>query len=1290
MDKPAFRRIFRFARAALGLGACVVALAGCENIGKTLKSGASGGSSEPENKNAPKITSIANVTVNQDQVFSVSFAISDPDGGLDCRQSMYVNVDNPDLLPPNLIERLGTAPNCTFRFHPGAGYWGTATVQLEVYDGKNKAQTSFTVTVLEGAATPTVSGASVSEGNAAVFTVRLSHAMPGPKTFTYATADGTAVAGTNYTAASGSVTFAAGETVKTVSVSTTHDNVNTADLVFGLVVNMDGITRTATGAITNIDGLPTASAADVSAGEGASLTFTVSLNRASSSTTSVTYATANGTAVAGVNYTAASGTLTFTPGQTSKTVTIATLDDGVIGSDNTMMLSLTANGVTRTATGTITDVQGPAALSVADVTVNEGASAVFTVNLNHASTSALAVTYATANGTAVAGTNYTSTSGSITFSPGQTSKTITVPTVDEGVYTPSLTFTLSLSLAGVSTTATGNITNIDSAPKATAAAASANEGSSVAFTVTLDRSSSAATSVTYSTTNGTAMSGTNYTSSSGILTVPAGQTTATLSVPTLHDSIYTSSLNFTLSLTAGGATNTATGTVVDTDGAPTASVSAASANEGSNLDFTVTLNHASASSTAVTYASADGTAVAGTNYTAVSGTLTFLAGETSKVVTVPSAGDSKYAPSLTFTLSATAGGVTNSGTGTIVNTDAAPAVSAANVSANEGANLVFAVTLDRAATTSTTVTYATSDVTAKAGVNYTSSSGTLTFLAGETTKHLTIVSLADSKYAPDVTFTLSLTTNGVMYPATGTIVNTDTQPTVSVSADASSVTEGGTAIFHFTLDHASAVDVQVSYATANGSATGGSDFAASSGTATISAGTLTSGISVVTYDDSADETDETFTMQITSAVNATLGTTSASETIQDTALLYDFTAGSLPTGLTFTRAGSATYYDSSGTLQTAGTNAARFDYNPGSCAGTCAMRGLLIEESRTNLLLQSSDYNSTWVNNGCTLTAGATASPTGAADAFSVLAMNAAANADHVTQSVMLSASTTYTLSFYVKNSSSTKSTYEVSAANSGTTGKTVDLTWTGAVPSVSGGTAQALPNGWYRVATTFTTNAADAGAADVNFYPSPLAQNGVAYLWGAQLEAGATPTSYIATTTATATRAGDGLAINGFSGWFNATAWTAILDFSRPAYEASTSAATPTMFSACDDSSGGACASDNFEAVYVPSDNTFRGRATAASSMVATSNYANGANLTDVKVQMGVSQASSGALQAVVNGTAATASAGAAKPNLSSFLLGASGLASAPTKQVNGHLKKFTYRSRTLTSAQLQALTSD
>ena len=213
----------------------------------------------------------------------------------------------------------------------------------------------------------------VDEGDGtAEFTVTLDLASGETVTVDYATADGTALAGSDYTAASGTLTFAAGDTSKTIDVLVTDDSLGEGDEDFTVTLssasNAGMSDGEATGTITDNE-IPTLTIADATATEGASVSFTVTLDPASSSDVTVAYATSDGTATAdsadadGADYTApASGAeLTISAGRTSETISIATGDDTVDEDDETFTLTLSnpsSNaelGVQKTATGTIED-----------------------------------------------------------------------------------------------------------------------------------------------------------------------------------------------------------------------------------------------------------------------------------------------------------------------------------------------------------------------------------------------------------------------------------------------------------------------------------------------------------------------------------------------------------------------------------------------------------------------------------------------------------------------------------------------------------------------------------------------------------------------------------------------------------------------------------------------------------------------------------------------------------------------------------------------------------------------
>jgi Ca2+-binding RTX toxin-like protein len=203
--------------------------------------------------------------------------------------------------------------------------------------------------------------------------------------------------------------------------------------------------------------IPQISIDDVAQQEGdtgaTAFTFTVSLSRASAFPTTVDFATADGTAtVANNDYQPTAGTLTFSPGETTKTVTVLVNGDAPVEPDETFFVNLS-----NATNGTIIDSQGQgtilnddvARISINDVADDEGNAGLtpftFTVSLSTFSFQTITVQYATADGSATAPSDYTATSGTLSFNPGETSKTVTVPVHGDTVIEPDETFTVNLS-----------------------------------------------------------------------------------------------------------------------------------------------------------------------------------------------------------------------------------------------------------------------------------------------------------------------------------------------------------------------------------------------------------------------------------------------------------------------------------------------------------------------------------------------------------------------------------------------------------------------------------------------------------------------------------------------------------------------------------------------------------------------------------------------------------------------------------------------------------------------------
>ena len=767
------------------------------------------------------------------------------------------------------------------------------------------------------------------EGDSAAFTVSLSQAVPTAdvtvRLSTAPAADDTATAGDDYTELATALTISAGTTARTVSVSTTEDSLlepnetftvalqENAALPPGVSVNSTAATAT----ITDDDAVTATVAADAgSVAEGEDAVFTVTLSGGTTSAAAtVTYET-GGTASSGEDYTAPytaeSGTLTIGAGESTVTLTVATLDDALDEADETLSMTLTAAstvgeasvGDPGSAEVTITDGDDPPNLEVDDVMVTEGNSgtvdAGFTVSLSAESGRDVTVDWATSDETATAGTDYTAGSGTLTFVAGDMTKNIDVAVIGDTVDEEDETFTVTLSNAGNAgiSDATGIGTITDDDATLSIGDASANEGDKAEFTVSLSQAAAAAVVVSVSTSDGTAMSTSDYTAVSGMrLTIAAGDTSATVEVQTTEDTVLEGSETYTANMEAVGdlpvgvvlGTVAGTGTITDDD-AVTATVAAdaGSVAEGEDAVFTVTLSGGTTSAaTTVTYETG-GTASSGEDYTAPyteeSGTLTIGAGESTVTLTVATLDDAldeaDETLSMTLTAASTVGeasvGDPNSAEVTITDGDDPPNLEVDDVMVTEGNSGTvdggFTVSLSAESGRDVTVDWATSDETATAGTDYTAESGTLTFVAGDTTKNIDVAVTGDTVNEADETFTVTLSNagNAGISDATGTgTITDDDAVTATVAADAGSVAEGEDAVFTVTLSGGTtSAATTVTYET-GGTASSGEDYTApytaESGTLTIGAGESTVTLTVATLDDALDEADETLSMTLTAA-----------------------------------------------------------------------------------------------------------------------------------------------------------------------------------------------------------------------------------------------------------------------------------------------------------------------------------------------------------------------------------------------------------------------------------------
>ena len=199
-------------------------------------------------------------------------------------------------------------------------------------------------------------------------------------------------------------------------------------------------TSVAIGTINDNDPTPVLSIGDASIGEGGNLVFDVTMENLPSSTVTVNYATANGTAVAPGDYTSAAGQLQFTSVTTSRTITIPTVNDALNEASETLTVTLSgavnATIATAVGTGTIIDNDGAPGITIIDAAPTSEAAGVmeFTVALLPASGQTVSVTYATTNATAVAPGDFVAIPPTVlTFPPGTTQRTFEVTLTNDGL-----------------------------------------------------------------------------------------------------------------------------------------------------------------------------------------------------------------------------------------------------------------------------------------------------------------------------------------------------------------------------------------------------------------------------------------------------------------------------------------------------------------------------------------------------------------------------------------------------------------------------------------------------------------------------------------------------------------------------------------------------------------------------------------------------------------------------------------------------------------------------------------
>jgi hypothetical protein len=379
-------------------------------------------------------------------------------------------------------------------------------------------------------------------------------------------------------------------------------------------------------------------------------------------TLTATYHTVDGTALAGEDYAAVSTVVHFpfnTPSGTTAAPPISVINDQRNEETETFTVRLTSpqGGILlppSTHVVTIHDDDPPPSITVGDCQANEvdgvTVPCVLNVTLSAASGRVITVQYVTLDGTATAWADYVPTSGTLTFPPGTTTRTVTVNVVGDLLDEADESFSLRLSnetnAIMVDDTGTGTIVDNDPPPFLSIGNCSVTEstGTSVpcTFTASLSTPSGQGVTVEFTTQDGTARSPQDYLPASGMLSFPAGTTQRSVAVEVVGDQsdepMETFSLRLSRAVNAILTNDTGTGTITDDDDPPTMSirdVTVSDRNFGTVAYFTVALSAPSGFPVSVSYATADGTANTGLDYVARSGVLSFPLEAGKQAVAVP-------------------------------------------------------------------------------------------------------------------------------------------------------------------------------------------------------------------------------------------------------------------------------------------------------------------------------------------------------------------------------------------------------------------------------------------------------------------------------------------------------------------------------------------------------------------------------------------------------------------------------------------------------------------------------
>jgi hypothetical protein len=629
------------------------------------------------------------------------------------------------------------------------------------------------------------------------------------------------------------------------------------------------------------------------------------------------------TAAAGLDFTTPSGTVTIRAGSTTGRFALVVAQDALDEPDETVALRLSAPGnatLGATSTSVYTILDDDAAPTVSfRLAASSGSEGVGTdsleVFLSAASSRSIDVTWGLGNGsTATTGSDFVDPKGTLSFAPGQTSRKIPLTILQDALDELDETVVVALSAPnnaslGATRTTTYTIQDEDPAPSVGFAAATASTTEGVgtdSVEVVLSAPSGRTVSVQFGLgTGSTATAGSDFTSPSGSVSFDPGQTSRKFPLSIFQDALDELDETVVLALSVPSNASISRGattiTIQDDDAAPSVSVDTLSALEpasGSRTDSVVLrLSRASGLPIDVVWRTADASAISGLDYGAASPTtvridpgallvkvpVTFLADGLDEF-------DESFRVILTSASNATLG--RDTANVWIRDVDAAPSVSIETSvlvvePATGNAPASFRVRLSAPSAKRVSVRWATSNLTATAGLDYDADVDSVVFLPGQIEATVSVQVLSDLLAGEGIeTFraTLSGPSNATLGAAvgTGSIREGSGQPSLTITGNPAYQEADSLVTFRLNLSQKYASPIRVTWQTIAGTATAGQDFQDSTNVVVIPAESVSVTFQVRILDDVLRESaPETFQVRIVGDTNVVVATSIATDTILD-------------------------------------------------------------------------------------------------------------------------------------------------------------------------------------------------------------------------------------------------------------------------------------------------------------------------------------------------------------------------------------------------------------------------